>query len=94
MPSWLTQIDRHLGWLHPERLFLGHHKFYHFRIWYRKQLSSYLRHSVESSVASSCYRPGVVNKMVNDHINGRCNHTLALHRMLTIQLIERLFIRI
>ena len=93
MPRWLTRVDRVLGWMHPERLFLGHHKFYHFRIWYRKQLSSYLRHSVESSVASSCYRPGVVNKMVNDHINGRCNHTLALHRMLTIQLIERLFIR-
>ena len=45
MPRWLTRVDRVLGWMHPERLFLGHHKFYHFRIWYRKQLSSYLRHS-------------------------------------------------
>jgi asparagine synthase (glutamine-hydrolysing) len=93
MPRWLTGVDRLLGWMHPERLFLGHHKFYHFRIWYRKQLSSYLRHSVDSPIAASCYRPGVVRKMVNEHVTGRCNSTLALHKMLTVQLLERLLIR-
>ena len=93
MPRWLVRVDHSLRWLHLERLFLGHHKFYHFRIWYRKQLSGYLRHSIDSSMDYPCYRPGVVRKMVNDHLAGRCNNTLALHKMLTIQLIERLLIR-
>jgi asparagine synthase (glutamine-hydrolysing) len=93
MPRWLARIDRFLGWIHPERVFLGHHKFYHFRIWYRNQLSGYLQRSIDSSIDYPCYRPGAVWKMVNDHVNGRCNHTLALHRMLTVQLIEQLFIR-
>jgi asparagine synthase (glutamine-hydrolysing) len=94
MPRWLTQIDRLLGWLHPERLFLGHHKFYHFRIWYRERLGSYLRHAIDSSTALSCFRPGVARRLVSEHLAGRCNHTLALHKMLTTQLIARLFGRI
>src|SRR5439155_16351081 len=31
MPQWLAQIDHALTSMHLERLFLGRHKFYHFR---------------------------------------------------------------
>ena len=93
MPRWLTRVDRFLGGLHPERFFLGRHKFYHFRIWYRHQLSSYLKNGIGSDEMPSCYRPAVARRLVWDHVTGRANHTMALHKLLTIQLIERLFIR-
>src|SRR5690242_6011422 len=43
MPQWLTRVD---SWLSPfrfERLFLGRHKFYHFRTWYRHELADYIK---------------------------------------------------
>ena len=35
MPQWLAGIDHMLKKLHLERLFLGRHKFCHYRVWYR-----------------------------------------------------------
>src|SRR5713101_1207533 len=43
MPQWVARIDNALSWLHLERLFLGRHKFNHFRVWYRDVLSEYVR---------------------------------------------------
>ena len=43
MPQWMAAIDRLLAALRPERLFLGRHKFSHFRLWYRDVLSDYVR---------------------------------------------------
>ena len=41
MPQWLAQVDHVLSPLRPERLFLGRHKYSHFRLWYRDHLSKY-----------------------------------------------------
>src|SRR5206468_5989917 len=35
MPQWMARIDHLLLPLRLERLFLGRHKFSHFRVWYR-----------------------------------------------------------
>ena len=43
MPQWMARIDHLLSPLHPERLFLGRHKFYHFRVWYRDALAKYVQ---------------------------------------------------
>src|SRR5262249_43677197 len=43
MPHWLAGIDRQFSALHLERLFLGRHKMFHFRLWYRDALSEYVR---------------------------------------------------
>jgi hypothetical protein len=39
----LARLDHPFAPLRVERLFLGRHKFHHFRIWYRDQLSPWLR---------------------------------------------------
>lgn len=90
MPKWLVQIDQALSPLHLEKLFLGRHKFYHFRVWYRDSLKSYLqRCSEDTSNDFGCYRPGAEARAINDHISGRSNHTLELHRILTLRLLNR-----
>src|SRR5437660_4155415 len=43
MPQWLVRVDHALAPFHLERLFIGRHKFHHFRIWYRDELSQWLR---------------------------------------------------
>jgi asparagine synthase (glutamine-hydrolysing) len=94
MPQWLAKIDYRLKRLHPERLFLGRHKFYHFRIWYREFLSEYVQETLldERSLSRSYVERGAVQAMARDHITGKRNHTLGINKLLTLELIHRLFI--
>src|SRR4029077_888936 len=43
MPQWLARLDHIFAPLRLERLFLGRHKVAHFRVWYRHELSHYLK---------------------------------------------------
>ena len=91
MPQPLAKIDRLLAPLRPERLFLGRHKFYHFRIWYRRVLADYVRDTLLSQRAlqRSCYQPQALRAFVEGHTEGRANHTLELHRALTVELSQQ-----
>jgi hypothetical protein len=52
-----------------------------------------LRNTITSHETPACYRADVARMLVRHHVAGHDNHTMALHKMLTIQLIERLFAR-
>src|SRR5215470_5318972 len=67
MPQWLARIDHMLAPLHLERLFLGRHKFYHFRVWYRDELSQYVKDLLlDSCTRKRPYLRGTfLEKMVN-----------------------------
>ena len=43
MPQWVAQVDHLFAPLHLERIWLGRHKVFHFRVWYRDQLANYVR---------------------------------------------------
>jgi asparagine synthase (glutamine-hydrolysing) len=94
MPQWVARIDHLVSGLHLERLFLGRHKYYHFRVWYRDALSKYVREMLLDSRALS--RPYLEHKvleaMVKGHLNGDRNYTTGIHKMLTLELIHRLFL--
>ncbi len=91
MPQWLAPIDNALKPLRPERLFLGRHKFYHFRVWYRDKLAAYLQDVLLDPRTST--RPhlaeGRLETLVGEHLAGTHNHTTALHQALSIELIHR-----
>lgn len=91
MPHWLVKIDSACSALHFEKLFLGRHKFYHFRIWYRDALAGYLKDVLlDPRTLARPYLSGAsVERIVNRHTSGRENHTYALHRILTSELIQR-----
>jgi asparagine synthase (glutamine-hydrolysing) len=93
MPQWLAYLDNVGKILHLERLFLGRHKYYHFRIWYRDALSSYIKEILLDPLTLK--RPHLnqraVEKAVLDHSSGRSNYTSAIHRLLTAELFHRLF---
>jgi asparagine synthase (glutamine-hydrolysing) len=94
MPQWLAKIDHVFSPLHLERLFLGRHKFAHFRVWYRDQLAPYVRDMLLDSKSLS--RPYVnrtyVENIVNGHTSGTRNCTSEIHKLLSLELIHRLLI--
>ena len=91
MPQWLARLDHALAFCRFERLFLGRHKPFHFRVWYRDALANYLREMLLDSRSLS--RPWVerrkVEAAVESHIRGERNYTNELHKVLTLELLHR-----
>jgi len=94
MPQWIAQIDHLFGALHLERIWLGRHKIFHFRVWYRDQLAKYVREILfdPRSLARPYLDPKRVRAVVNSHIKGNSNYTTEIHRLLTLELAHRLFV--
>jgi len=93
MPQWVAQVDHTLSPLRLERLFLGRHKVAHFRIWYRDALGGYVREMLLDPRTLS--RPYIERKMlenaVQGHLKGDRNYTNEIHRVLTLEILHRLF---
>jgi len=94
MPQWLAKIDHLFSPLHLERLFLGRHKFCHYRVWYRDALSKYVREMLlDPRTLSRPYleRSGL-EAIVSGHLRGDRNYTTEIHKLLTLELAHRLFL--
>jgi len=94
MPQWVAKVDHALATLHLERLWMGRHKLFHFRWWYRTILANYVREVLLDSrtlVRPYLQRRGV-EKIVEDHLKGNRNYTTEIHRLLSLELLHRLFI--
>lgn len=94
MPQWLVQIDHAFSMFHLERLFLGRHKFCHYRVWYRDPLSQYVKEMLLDSRSLS--RPYIERSTLEDivlkHVNGTRNYTNEITKLLTLELMHRLFL--
>ena len=92
MPAWMTKFDRVLfAPLGVERMFLGMQKFYHFRTWYRDELADTVKSVLlDPRTLGRPYLNGRrVEEIVKAHTTGRGNHTLAIHKLLTSEFIQR-----
>ena len=94
MPQWVARFDHTVSPLHLERLFLGRHKVFHFRIWYRDFLAGYVREMLLDPRSLS--RPYIDRKrlesVVHGHLKGDRNYTNEIHKVLTLEIIHRLFL--
>jgi asparagine synthase (glutamine-hydrolysing) len=93
MPDSFACVDGAMKRLHLERAFLGRHKFTHFRVWYRDDLSDYVREILlDSRTLARPYLERIaVKRIVQEHCMGRRNHTNAIHKLLTLEHFHRLF---
>jgi asparagine synthase (glutamine-hydrolysing) len=93
MPQWAARINAWLAPLHLERIFLGRHKFLHYRVWYRDALAHYVQEILLDPRTLS--RPFLDRKnleeTVKGHLRGNRNSTTAIHKMLTMELLFRQF---
>jgi asparagine synthase (glutamine-hydrolysing) len=96
MPQWLAWLNYFIAPLRPEKLFLGRHKFHHFRVFYRDELSRYIQEILLDSRALGrpFLRKQVLEEMVRGHVEGYRNYTLEIHKLLTIELIQRQLIEL
>jgi len=94
MPQWLAKVDHAIAPIRFEHFFLGRHKPFHFRVWYRDALANYVREMLLDSRCLS--RPYIERKRVEDavegHLKGTQNYTTELHKLLTLELLHRVFI--
>jgi asparagine synthase (glutamine-hydrolysing) len=94
MPQWVARIDHVFSGLRLERLFLGRHKVFHFRIWYRDVLAGYVQEMLLDP--RSLGRPYIGRKrleeVVRSHLKGDRNYTTEIHKVLTLELLHRLFL--
>jgi len=94
MPQGVARIDHAFSALHLERLFLGRHKVFHFRIWYRDALASYLKEILldDRSLSRPYIQRKRLQEIVQGHVKGNRNYTTEIHKVLTLELLHRLFI--
>lgn len=94
MPQWVAQIDHAFSRWHFERLFLGRHKVFHFRLWYRDELRGYVQELLldPQSLSRPYVDPKGVQAVVRGHIKGNRNYTNEIHRLLTLELVHRLLL--
>ena len=94
MPNWLARVDRFLFPFRLERVFLGRQKFCHFRTWYRGRLASYVRDILLDPRTLGrpylCRRE--VERAVARHLQGQANFTTEIHKLLTLELTQRLLL--
>jgi asparagine synthase (glutamine-hydrolysing) len=96
MPQWLARLDHAFAPLHLERLFLGRHKFHHFRVWYRDELSRWLTEMLLDSAARSrpYLRANSLEDILKAHISGRRNYAFEIHKILTLEFIQKKLIEL
>ena len=94
MPNWLAPIDKFLMLFRLEKLFLGRQKFSHFRIWYRDRLAPYIREVLldPRSLSRPYLQKRKLEQMVAHHVRGKGNFTTELHKLLTLELTQRLLL--
>ena len=94
MPQWMAKVDHAFAPFHLERLFLGRHKYYHFRIWYRDALSAYVREMLldPHTLSRPYWRKADLEAMVQHHIKGDRNYTNEIHKVLSVELLHRVLL--
>jgi len=94
MPQWLAKLDHAFRFVHFERMWVGRHKIFHFRPWYRDYLAPYVKEMLldSRSLARPYLDPGMVKGIVDAHLKGTGNYTIELNRLLTLELTHRLFV--
>ena len=93
MPQWVARTDHLFSALHFEKLFLGRHKFLHYRLWYRDILANYVRDVLLDSrtLCRPYIEPKTLQAVVNGHLKGDRNYTAEIHKMITLELLHRTF---
>jgi asparagine synthase (glutamine-hydrolysing) len=94
MPHWVAQVDHSLAPFHLERLWLGRHKVVHFRLWYHTFLAKYVQEILldPGTLARPYLERSGVEAIVRGHLKGNRNYTTEIHRLLSLELIHRIFL--
>ena len=94
MPQWVAKVDHAFAPFHLERIWMGRHKLFHFRWWYRTILAKYVQEMLldPRTLARPYLERHAVEGIVRGHLKGNRNYTTEIHRLLSLELLHRLFV--
>ena len=94
MPRMLAAVDKWMGPLRIERIFLGRNKYYHLRQWLRDQLAQYVRDVLfdEKAMRREYLNRRAVEKAIRMHVAGAENHTYTISQLVALEIASRLFL--
>jgi hypothetical protein len=95
MPNWLLPFDSILERIDSKVRIFGHHKYLHYRSWFQRELSDYVRGVLASARKQGApfWNPDFLEKMAREHIWSRRNYTLEINAVLTLEAVERLLLQ-
>ncbi len=91
MPQSAARIDHAFSALHFERLFLGRHKIFHFRLWYRDALARYVKEVLldPRTLSRPIFARKGIETIVRAHLKGNQNYTKQINQVLSLELLHR-----
>jgi asparagine synthase (glutamine-hydrolysing) len=94
LPDWLSPLDGAVDSLSALGL-LGWHKYLPYRRWFRHELAPYLQEVVANAKQRRLpyWNQHFLDTVVADHVQGRANRLREIHALLTIEAVDRLFVR-
>jgi asparagine synthase (glutamine-hydrolysing) len=93
-PPWLTKLDSIYMSINGGRQVLGYQKFEYYRIWFRNELSSYIKEILldKQTASRQYFDKASLEIMLHKHIKGSRNYLNEINKAMTVELIHRLFI--
>ena len=94
-PNCLSSFDSVFTRVTSSLKIVGLHKYLHYRRWFRRELADYLKDVVSNARTqqSPFWNRGFLEKMANDHVEGRHNYVSEINAVLTLEAVERLLLR-
>lgn len=93
LPHWFAKFEDPLSQFNLGKHILGNHKYLHYRVWFRKDLSFYVKEILtDKTTTGKPYWNKSLEKVIYDHIKGYGNYANEINMILTVELIHRLFI--
>jgi asparagine synthase (glutamine-hydrolysing) len=74
---------------------VGLHKYLHYRRWFQRELADYLKDVVSNGRTQQApfWNRRFLEKMAEDHVQGRRNYLSEINAVLTLEAVERLLLR-
>jgi asparagine synthase (glutamine-hydrolysing) len=94
LPHWLSPLDPAINGLSVFGI-LGLHKYLPYRRWFRNELRGYISQvfSEARTLQSPYWNAAFLKSMAKDHATGRRNYVREINAVLTLEAVDRLFIR-
>jgi asparagine synthase (glutamine-hydrolysing) len=95
MPHWLCRFSPILDAVDARVRILGHHKFLHYRSWFRNELAPYLVQVLTDprTQETPFFERSFLEHMAKAHTHGHGNYVLSINAVLTLEAVERLLFR-
>jgi asparagine synthase (glutamine-hydrolysing) len=94
MPRKVAAVDKWMGPLRIERIFLGRNKYYHLRQWFRDELAPYVRDVLlnDQALRREYLDRSATDRAIRMHLAGGENHTYTISQLMTLEIASRMFL--